>query len=60
MPSKELTSIIERIDAAKADCLSDKAGGLKALQDAARELLAEGEKPSDFIQRVMWAEVSLR
>ncbi|KAI7543228.1 hypothetical protein KC317_g16363, partial [Hortaea werneckii] len=49
-----------RIDKAKEACLADEHGAFKALQDAARAILTEeSEKPSDFIQRVQWAESAL-
>ncbi|OTA37684.1 hypothetical protein BTJ68_02510 [Hortaea werneckii EXF-2000] len=49
-----------RINKAKEACLADEHGAFKALQDAARAILTEEtEKPSDFIQRVQWAESAL-
>lgn len=58
MPSPQLVALLQRIDRAKDACLADEHGALKALQDAARAILTEeSEKPSDFIQRVQWAEV---
>ncbi|KAI7191773.1 putative hydroxyindole O-methyltransferase [Hortaea werneckii] len=50
----------QRIDKAKEACLADEHGAFQALQDAARAILTEeSEKPSDFIQRVQWAESAL-
>lgn len=70
--SEAITSSLQLLDKAKQSYLADEAGSTTAVLDAARAILAAGgqaqnestivstssdEKPSDFLQRVMWAEV---
>lgn len=61
---------LQRLEEAKKPYLAGEADSTNAILDAARAILAAGEhdqvkssgsnneKPSDFLQRVMWAEVS--
>lgn len=70
--SEAITSSLQLLDKAKQSYLAGEADSTAAVLDAARAILAAGgqdqkasstvsstshEKPSDFLQRVMWAEV---
>lgn len=72
-PSTEAINLgLQRLDKARESYLAGEAKSTEAILDAARAILAAGvqnqntslivssadhEKPSDFLQRVMWAEV---
>jgi hypothetical protein len=71
MLSPALSQALKRLDEAKAN-LNGTKDSLEAVVDAARAVVTEGagfskhksaptsrEKPSDFLQRVMWAEVRI-
>jgi hypothetical protein len=70
--TEAITSSLQLLDEAKLSYLAGEAKSTEAVIDAARAILAAGgqdpkasslssntdhEKPSDFLQRVMWAEV---
>lgn len=70
--TEAITSSLQLLDKAKQSYLAGEADSTAAILDAARAILAAGgqdqegpsivssishEKPSDFLQRVMWAEV---
>lgn len=70
--SEAITSSLQLLDKAKQSYIAGEADSTAAVLDAARAILAAGEqdqkpssivssatdeKPSDFLQRVMWAEV---
>lgn len=70
-----ITVSLQRLEEAKELYLSGAADSTEAVLDSAQAILTAGgrdhvkptasssihhEKPSDFIQRVMWAEVSSR
>ena len=71
--TEAITQDLQRLDEAKQSYLAGEAKSTEAVLDAAQAILAAGgrgqgkssavsgtdnEKPSDFLQRVMWAEVS--
>lgn len=69
-PSETIASALQRLELAKKAFEAGEKGSTDAVVDAARAIVAAGEKPiaptgsrdekpSDFLQRVMWAEVSL-
>lgn len=71
-PTDDIILGLERLEQAKQHYLAGEPNSTEAVLDAARYILAAGgeqnkqvasrgdqnEKPSDFLQRVMWAEVS--
>ena len=71
-PTEAITAGLHRLEKAKESFFAGDANSTEAVLDAARAILAAGEqdqngstvvlntsheKPSDFLQRVMWAEV---
>lgn len=72
-PINPISFGLQRLEEAKRSYLAGEADSTEAILDAARAILIAGggdlqkqpvalngrdEKPSDFLQRVMWAEVS--
>jgi hypothetical protein len=72
-PTEAINIGLQRLEEAKKLYVAGEANGTEAILDAAQAILAAGrsdqskpstisnlghEKPSDFLQRVMWAEVS--
>ena len=72
--TEAITSSLQLLDEAKQSYLAGGANSTEAVLDAARAILVAGgqdpkassvpsntdhEKPSDFLQRVMWAEVRI-
>jgi uncharacterized protein YgbK (DUF1537 family) len=70
--TEAITQALQRLDKAKESYLVGEAKSTEAVLDAAQAILVAGgrgqgkssavsstdnEKPSDFLQRVMWAEV---
>lgn len=72
-PTDSIELGLQRLEEVKKSYVAGDAQSTKAILDAAQAILAaggrhkesqvlpstDGEKPSDFLQRVMWAEVSL-
>jgi len=71
-PTEAINASLQRLEKTKKSFLAGEANSLDAVLDAAHAVLVAGgrnvdnssvvldsghEKPSDFLQRVMWAEV---